>query len=337
MNTNEFRLLNKILIWLFGVIYFFMTLNLDSNLFKDRDAYLYYAAHSDTIYDLYNGYTVYFNEPIFLKLNIFLSGFLSDDNVVYIFCYFSILLTIFFLCYFSKNIVSFLFAVLILFFSYYLFHFQFVIIRQAIATVIFLFFLVFNKRITINIFVAFLMSFIHSAFFLIAFIYLIYCILELNKIAYKKIACFFLFFSAMLGVLITKVALLLGVRQAEEDHLKAGVSVSGGAFLLFFLVFIYFLFFYEGIKDHLFKITLVFLSCFLGFYFFTPISGRLMSSFLLFILLILIRDNNIKSILILFVLSIIFILMAFQGNVEMMSLEVPYEDVLNKFFSLRFL
>ncbi|MFX5700995.1 hypothetical protein ABTE07_19190, partial [Acinetobacter baumannii] len=69
----------------------------------------------------------------------------------------------------------------------------------------------------------------------------------------------------------------------------------------------------------------------------TPVSGRLMSSFLLFILLILVRDNNIKSILVLFVLSIIFILMAFQGNVEMMSLEVPYENVLNKFFSLRFL
>lgn len=87
------------------------------------------------------------------------------------------------------------------------------------------------------------MSFIHSAFFLIAFIYLIYCVLELKEIYYKKIAYFFLFFSAMLGVLITKVALLLGVRQAEEDHLKAGVSVNGGAFLLFFLVFIYFIVF----------------------------------------------------------------------------------------------
>ncbi|HCM9403286.1 Uncharacterised protein [Acinetobacter baumannii] len=337
MNTSEFRLLNKMLIWLFGLIYFFLTLNLDNNLFRDREAYLYYAAHSDIIYDLYNGYAIYFNEPVFLKLNIFLNSFFSDEQIVYLLCGFVVFFTVFFICYFSKNILSFWLGLLILFFSYYLFHFQFVIIRQALATIIFLFFLIFNKRYSVNIFVAFFMSFIHSAFFLIAFIYMLYCILELRKIKYTKISYFFLIFSAVLGVLITKVALLLGVRQAEEDHLKAGVSVGGGAFLLFSFIFCYLLFFYEGVKDHLFKVTLVFLGCFLGFYFFTPISGRLMSSFLLLILLILVRENNIKSIVVLFILSLIFILMAFQGNVEMMSLEVPYEEVLNKFFSLRLL
>lgn len=332
--SGSFLFLNKILIWFFASLYFLLTLNIKHYYYRDRVEYESYASNSDFIFSLYDGIGVYFNEPLFLSINIFLNKWFDPATTVYFLSNTILIVILYLLGKYSKNFLTFILGLCILFFSYYLFHFQFVILRQALATIFFIFFFRDGKKT--NILFCLTASFIHSSFFLISFLYILFIFFE-KKIDYRKLSYLFFVFSLFLSFFILKMASFLGVRQANQDHVLSSVTVGGGAFLVFSFLFLYMLFLYKGIKDELFKMSLIFLACFLGFYFFNPIAGRLMSSFLFIILLVLVRDSGFKNILLLIYLLIVFIVMAFMGTIEGMSLLMPYNSYLDQFFSMSFL
>lgn len=320
---------NKLLMIFIAVLYFLSVSFLPFDYFRDRDVYLsFYALHSDFIFNSFNGIALFSNEPLFLQINMVLSNYLSPYYVVESFVCFVIFSIMFFLVKESKNLICFLFGLILLFFCNYLFHLQFVVLRQAIATIICVYaILIFesNYKILLLFFIA---SFIHSSFFLYTILFIIY--MMSLRINYEKAGYLISFaFSLVLSASIFVVGKFLGVRQVDESGGDGGLSVGGGAFLLYSMVLIYLLFFFEVKKDKLYHLAIIFLINYLTMYFLTPIAGRLMSTNFLIVLLLIIRNDKIYNYFFLIILSVIFIILAFNGNIESMSLNVTFDTLIN--------
>ena len=168
MNKNH---IHKVIYCLLGsvisVIYIYVSLSLPHNFFRDRDVYLVYAESSDKLLDLYSGLPLYANEPLFLKINIFLNHFISASKIVYLYLFICLFGMLFLLFKYSKNIFMFVLGVVLLFLCNYSFHAEFVVLRQTIASIILLFVLSYTRNIKLILITSFICFFIHSSFLLI--------------------------------------------------------------------------------------------------------------------------------------------------------------------------
>lgn len=334
---NEFKTFDRIFSLFICFIYSISVIFVNSSFFRDRDVYeSVYVLHSSDILNSYNGIQVYTNEPLFLYLNIFLSNFFPPNFIIYSFVAIIVLSCVFFIYNYSRNSLILTFCLLILFFSPFLFHFQFVVLRQSLATVIFLFSFLYIDRKNIKFFLIAITPFVHSLFFLIVFLYFVFYFLK-DKMTLNKLISLFFIICFVFNILFFSMGKFLGLRQIEETHVVDGVAVGGGAFVFIFFIFLYFLYFYEGVKDNLYIFSLILLIFFLSTYFFLPISGRLMSSVLLMVLLVLARENTFKSLGILFFISLISLFTAFSGYIENGSLNVPFNSVLNYIINFKWL
>lgn len=307
-------------------LYLYIFMNIPHSFFRDRDVYIIYAEKSQDLYDAYGGMTVYANEPIFLKLNIFLSNFISSSNIVFIFLFFCLLGTLILLFKHSKNVFNFIMGMFLILFCHYAFHSQLVVLRQSISTIILLFFLTYTDNKKNIILVSFFCSFIHSSFFLITFLLILYYTIPIYSLKIKSLIIFLT--SAFLGLFIKLIGGYLGIRQASEDHILSAVSVGGGAFLCFLIILIYFLFFIKEEKNNnIYQFSILGLSLFLGLYFINPAAGRLMSTFILPIIFVLCSKFNMANNILIFFLLILFFCLDVQGVMSGMSMNTDFHHL----------
>lgn len=280
-----------------SLCYAYAMSSLSNDLFRDRDNYIIYAIKSENILDNYVGLSLFTNEPFFLLFNKFL-GFIADPEIVpKIFVFFICFSLSFFIFYRCKNILIGLMGFIALLCAPQVFHLELVILRQGAAACILLWvtYLFWNSKYYL-LFV-FLIGFMHSSTFII-FSFLLadkmFSLYITNKIYYR---CLMLFFLSMgIGIIILPMAELLSMRQAEE-YSQAELSVGGGNFILYAGVLLMLLTQKRVLSenDSIYIIAVLGLSIYLGMYFFSPFSGRLIATFIPFIIFALCSFANARA------------------------------------------
>ena len=330
MNSGQiYKVIFFLLAFILSVVYIGISLNLPHDFFRDRDVYLVYASESQDLYEFYNGITVYANEPLFLKINIFLNNFLLPSSVVYLYLLFCLVGVVFLLYRYSKNIFMFSLGLLFIIVCNYAFHAQFVVLRQSIASVILLYALTYVKDIRVVFIISFLCCFIHASFFLVTILLILYEAIGKFSTNIKSIVI--IISSAVMGLFITLVGKYLGIRQATEDHIISDVNVGGGAFLYFSVVLFYFLTMYrvDDKTKRIYDFSILGLSIFIGLYFINPAAGRLMSTFILPIIFLFCSKFNILNTILVFLWLAVFIYLAMQGAITGMSLNVSFSEMIS--------
>ncbi|MEQ5634069.1 EpsG family protein [Providencia manganoxydans] len=296
-----------------AVVYAIALSSLPNEFFRDRGNYIIYASDTDNIISRYTGLSLFSNEPLFLLINKFSSLFLSPELVPKLFVFFISFTICFFILYKSENFIIGLLGLIAILLLPQGFHLQFVILRQGIATCILLWITYFFWSKKYYLFYVFLIGFIHSGVFIIfAFLVLDKLFLSFisKKITYRIL--FLLAFSILVSFFIMPLAEILTMRQAKE-HVADNITISGGNFILYGFILIALLTQKKEIHrlDGIYNIAIIGLSIYIGMYFFTQLSGRLISSFIPFIICTLCYFGNARAyvllILIIVINSIIFI------------------------------
>ena len=297
-----------------GLFYVFFLSLMPNSWFRDRDNYLIYASEAESIIERYGEINVlFFNEPIFLYINLYLEKIIDYNYIPHFFVFFITTIFVFFLAYKSKNLFIFLLGIVLSLFIPYMIQGELVALRQGIATSIFIlafFFIKSEKKVAA---ILFLCALIHSIFFLFFLIW------TLNFYFFKdfefKAKLFFNFLMMLIfSFLFLVVAKFLGLRQGDEYQQSMEVQRSGGSFLLFFGVAIYLYLFGDKNDKRLYEFTLIGLVMFLTTYFLTPIAGRFFNTIIPFVFFLLVSRSRILDILLLVFLFIIFLFLFFQGS-----------------------
>ncbi len=247
----------------------------------DRANYLDYAINSEQIILRYineNFYSVIFNEPLWLLINIFLSNFFQSEDVLRIIIFF-ISFTVAYII--LKNNPKY-FIVLLFFIFFTNFIKNYIIhIRQGLAVTIFLigWFSISSTKKNICFI---LTPFIHSSFYFILLIYVVSIYLkEIKFDIYLKILVYItvgLFFSFTLGIIAT----YLGARQANEyEFISENISGLGFLFWTFILI-IYVTSEEMFLEKNSFIIGII--TFYLVTYFFIEISARVFESVVILVL-----------------------------------------------------
>ena len=304
--------------WLFsnflGLFYVFFLSLMPNGWFRDRANYLIYATDSESLIEHYNAANIlFFNEPIFLYINVFLEKIIDYEYIPHFFLFFNTLMLLIFLTYKSKSFLMFFLGILLSLFVPYIIQSELVALRQGIATSIFIlafFFIKSEKKVAT---ILFLCALIHSIFFLFFLIWI------LNFYFFKdfelKTKLFFNFLMIfILSFLFLIVAQILGLRQGEEYQQNMEVQRNGGAFLLFFGVAIYLYLYGDKNDKRLYEFTIIGLVIFLTTYFLSPIAGRFFNTIIPFVFFLLVSRSRILDILLLEFLLVIFLFLFFQGS-----------------------
>lgn len=315
---NNGKALNKLLIYFFSFLYLTILLSLPNYLFKDRVTYIAYIEQYDFFSsktDSFLGYLL--NEPFFLFINYVLKDVVRSDYVPKIYVAFIIITLIICFKRYSSNFFMYLLGLVSLIIIPYTFHLQLVILRQGIATVILLLSICFFRDGRKILVVCFFVSFIHSSFFLI-FSYLLvnYIFINFNRV--KRYLILFLA-NIFIGFFVLILANKLGVRQTEE-LLSADSGGSGGAWLLWLVVFIYMFIYGKKDNQYLYDYAMIGLISFLSLYFLNPIAGRLVCSFIPAVILILVSDFKYQNILIVSSIVMLYGIIVYNGALEGLSL-----------------
>lgn len=306
------------LYWLFstfiGLFYISFLSLMPNEWFRDRDNYLIYATDSESIIERYNAVNIlFFNEPIFLYINVFLEKIIDYEYIPHFFVFFTTTIFVIFLTYKSKSFLMFFLGILLSLFVPYMIQGELTALRQGVATSIFIlafFFIKSEKKVAA---ILFLCALIHSIFFLFFLIW------TLNFYFFKdfelKAKLFFnILMMLIFSFLFLIVAQFLGLRQGEEYQQDMEVQRSGGAFLLFFGVAIYLYLYGDKNDKRLYEFTLIGLVIFLTTYFLTPIAGRFFNTIIPFVFFLLVSRSRILDILLLVFLLVIFLFLFFQGS-----------------------
>lgn len=329
---NNLKVINELLIYFFSFSYLIILLCLPNYIFKDRVTYIayieqydYFSSKTDTILE----YLV--NEPFFLLINYVLKDVVSSDYVPKIYVFFIILSLIICLKKYSSNFFMFLLGLICLIIIPYTFHLQLVILRQGIATVIFLLALCFLKDAKKHLIICFFVSFIHSSFFLIFIFIFINNIFKKYKRQQRYLIIFFI--NILIGLFILILANRLGFRQSEE-LLLADSGGSGGAWLLWSMVFVYIYIYGSKKNSNLYDYAMIGLISFLSLYFLNPIAGRLVCSFIPAIILILVFEFKYQNIIIIFLIILLYGYIVYNGALEGLSLAHSNEVLVNALYGI---
>lgn len=297
--------------------------------FRDRDNYLIYAHSSDAIMNSYSGFVLFFNEPLFLFLNNFLSGFLNYNYIpnIYVFLF----VTAFYigLMKYSKNFVTFIFGILLSLTVPYMLQSELVALRQSIGTAVLIFGFLYIKSDKKLALIILLCSFIHSIFFVFfAFFVLNFILLKDFPINKKLILNFILMvFFSIFSIALAK---FFGLRQGDEYSQNMNVAKSGGAFVVFLGVFVYLYFFADKSDIRLNNFVMLGLVMFLTAYFLTPISGRLFNTIMPFVIFLIVSKSRFQDLLILIILFFVFLTLFLLGSYNDL-LVISEIELLSKF------
>ena len=209
---RKVRLNSSVLFLFICIPYGLILYSLPLTIFLDRTYYLEYAASSEFIlinYYLSGGVvSVFFNEPLWLLINMALALIFQPEQIVRIIILFSSILFSYTL---AKNLGSknFLLVLLILFFPQvlqnYITH-----LRQGLALAIFMYGTLNTKRAKLY---TFFTALIHSAFYFILIFQLLEIILVKLRLSFHlKVLAYFMS-SAFLIIVVDSVASLIGLSK----------------------------------------------------------------------------------------------------------------------------
>ncbi|MEY0220234.1 EpsG family protein [Providencia rettgeri] len=303
-NMQNMQNTNKIFIILYSTLYSYILATLPNYIFRDRANYLVYAEKSSEILQQYNGISIISNEPLFLLINTVLKSIFPLEiipNVIVFFISFTISYIILVR---SKNMLLGILGILCVLSIAQVFHLQLVILRQGLATALLLWIVYFFWNKKYFLFLVFVLAFIHSSMLLIVFFFLVDKITKKyisHKVEYRIIVLLFISFST--SILIIPIAELLSMRQAKEYN-DISSSVGGGNFILYSLILMTLITQQKKIflDDGIYTVTIIGISIYIGMYFISPLSGRLISTFTPFIICTLCYFNNLRSYLLLFII-----------------------------------
>lgn len=310
---THIQAINFLIVSLVGVLYIPFISLMPNDWFRDRNNYLIYAEMANSIKDSYFGWTLYFNEPLFLILNEKMSSFMNIESIPHFFSFFFVLSFFSGLSFFSKNIVMFFLGLFLSLTIPYMLQSELVALRQGFATGFFMFAFMFAKNNRTIAIVLFFLAFIHSIFF-IFFIFFTLNFIVFSKVKFEYKILFNFVLMALISVFSIFLAQSFGLRQGDEYQQNMEVTRGGGAFLLFSFVFIYLYFLGENKNKKLYEFSLLGLIIFLTAYFLTPISGRLFNTIIPFVIFLLVsRAKLLDYIFIIFIL-LVFIFLFINGS-----------------------
>jgi hypothetical protein len=266
-----------------------------NDFFKDRENYRRYAESFELLSNKYDSVVYFFNEPLFLFYNNFLSHFFAPEQVPQVSVFIIAATLAFFILKYARSYPMIFVGFGFLFFISYTFHLQLVVLRQGLATAFLLWFVCFFYEKKPFYPLCFLLSFFHISFLIVFFILFYEKVLS-TRIKNLNLRMIFYFISLLIiSFFMLKVASSLGIRQAEGEHLLNS-SNGGGGFLLFgfVLLFFYLRGFGNVYKSAYGKIALLGVLAYLAFYFTIPISGRLISTYLPFFYIYVISCSSLK-------------------------------------------
>lgn len=292
-----------------AIIYALLLAQIPELLFRDRDNYLRYADRPSHVFNenLKFGFLYAIsNEPLFLAAN-YLLGLIFDPLLIpTIFAFITCFTLSFFLMKETKGFFLKIIALLYTFFIPFLFHLQLVTLRQGFAVSIFLIITMLTKDKKVWLRASFILGFVHTSFLIVfAFLFLEYI---LKNKDYKLKIVIYIITSVGMALSILFIGSLLGARQTEVYE-NAQTSASGLSFLLYLSLL--FLLLSRG-EEYLntcpySSIAILGLTCYTSLYFTSPISGRLIATFLPFIFVSLFRTKKMLS----YIYILIFLVLNF--------------------------
>ncbi len=325
---------NKILYVLFaliiGVIYIPFISLMPNEWFRDRDNYLIYAQTSDIILGSYNGYLIFFNEPLFLLINKVYSSFFSYYTITYFYSFFFVMVFYLGLVRFSKNSITFILGLLLSLTIPYLLQSELVALRQSVGTALLILGFMLIKNTQKMTFLILICCFIHSIFFIFLLIYVLNFIFLKNTNINKKLIINFvvMFFISIFSIALAKY---FGLRQGDEYQQNMITTRGGGAFVLFLFVFLYLYFWGDRKNTQLFDFAMIGLVMFITAYFLTPISGRLFNTVIPFVVYLLVSKGRLQDIFILLSIFLVFLILFINGSYEDLFV-ISEIDIANNFF-----
>ena len=322
----------------FAGMYAFWLTSLPGALFKDRANYLIYAQYAGDKLSAIGSQFEVFREPLFLVFNKLLLLAFNDAVLSVNILVFIISFSVCFFCFYRLK--SFIFGLVLLIFLFVQTQslgMQLVTLRQGIGMAILVLLApVLKNKLHILILLG-ICGFIHNSFFIVAMFYGIYWLMD-QRLSWSYY--FKLFIFILIGLVFSTVFfVLLSYVSAKQEYSNFDYSSGGGAFALWSLVLIYILIFKRkqsrnaSIDQFLFDISVVGLVIYVTGYFLTPISGRIIGSFIPFIGLLLIKRAKTLDLIFFSVLFLINCYLYFNGAFEGF-LDVPLEVFHRYLFSV---
>ena len=273
----------------------------------DRANYLAYAENSLLLIGNYLNQgllSLFFNEPIWLLINIFLSLLTSPETTLQIIIFFSSF-TVSYLV--LKNSPKYFWILLIILIFPNVIKNFIIHIRQGLAVAFFLigwFSLSKPKR-----YLFILMSpFIHSSFFIIITIFFLTSILQKMRFAFDLRLIIYILLGLTVSFGLGFIASFLGMRQANEYEFTAASS-SGLGFLFWFIILS--LYVTSGkafLQKHSFVIGMIVF--YLITYFFIEVTARIFESAIILVLLASL-ELKLKQIYIVFSMIIFYTILSY--------------------------
>ncbi|QHH93525.1 EpsG family protein [Acinetobacter proteolyticus] len=296
-----------------GLIYINFLSLLPNELFRDRDNYLIYAASADDIISTYPGILLFFNEPLFLYFNYFLSKIFPFEFIPNLFVYIITTIYFYFIASKSKNFITFFLGLILSILVPYILQNEVVALRQGVATALFMLaFFSFkdNKKIIVTLFFC---SLFHSIFFIFLFFYFLNFVVLSNVKINKKIVinALWMFIFSLVAIVVAK---FFGLRQGDEYSGSTQIGGSGGAFVVFFATALYLWFWGDRSNKRLYEFAILGTTIFLVAYFLTPIAGRMYNTIMPFVLILLLQKSRFQDIICLLILVLIFLGLFFNGS-----------------------
>ena len=264
--------------------------SMPGDIVTDRVNYINYADNSTLILlSSFNGgfFSLMFNEPLWLILNIVLSFLLTSEGVVD--CI--ILVSSFSVSYYilRVNPKAFIFLLLILFFPQVLGKFI-VHLRQGFAISIF-FIALMCKKESLKFILIMITPFFHSSFFIIVFMLFIMVFFRNIKLSATIEILILIAVSIFIGMSLISIGSLLEARQTNQEQLT--VSVSGLGFLFWLsLAALYITGGKKFIKKYIFSFSFIVL--YLTTYFFNPYLVRVFESIFVLVILMALGLSRFK-------------------------------------------
>lgn len=250
--------------------------------FKDRENYLVYA--QDSLFILLRNFSegllsTFFNEPLWLLINIGLGALLEPENVVRLLIFTSSFLVIYKLLFQDGNK---LFLLLFIFFLPIVLKNHIVHLRQGVAIAVFI--AAYFSLSKYRFFYLALTPLIHSSFFVILLLMVVGRLMTKTRFAGDLQTVLYFVLGCIISVVLLKLAAILGTRQHEQYATEALNNVSGLGFVFwFFILSLYCIQGKDFLKVHSLSIGVLLL--YLTTYFTLPVTGRIFESAVLIVLL----------------------------------------------------
>lgn len=312
-SSNESKAIYFLVTFFIGLMYVSFAISMPNDWFRDRNYYVLYAEISgDLLSDIGSNLSLLVNEPLFLTTAKFFGDTFSSDAFPKFMCAIVTGIFVYVVAKRSRTFIMFLLGMVSLLFISYLQTAQIMVLRQGVATAIFLLVFLSNVSDKKKLITCFVLSFFHSVFFIVSLIYALY-LFYLRKKSTGTMISIVAVVSAILFLFSKFFLVYFGFRQAELYSTEMD-SGSGGAFILSAILFLYLYFYGDKSNKELYDWSLIGIVLFLvGYYLFFS-AGRLYVSFFPFILVLLISKSRIQDILFLTFINLIYIILFYNGG-----------------------